>query len=68
MEGEHLEIFSQTITFLNQFFMSEKTFQTSNRQFGVVLDGELQRHCIPVRAFMKVCRFKHDTFFSIRRA
>lgn len=48
--------------------MSEKTFQTSNRQFGVVLDRELQRHCIPVRAFMKVCRFKHDTFFSIRRA
>lgn len=47
--------------------MSEKTFQTSNRQFGLVLGQELQRHCIPVSAFVKVCHFKHDTFFSIKR-
>ncbi len=48
--------------------MSEKTFQTSNRRFGEVLGEELQRHCIPVSELMKVCCFKHDTFFSIRKA
>lgn len=48
--------------------MSEKTFQTSNRQFGVVLNEELQNHCIPVNEFIKKCHFKHDYFYAIRTA
>ncbi len=48
--------------------MSEKTFQTSNRQFGVVLNEELQHHCIPVSEFIKKCQFKHDYFYNIRTA
>ena len=47
--------------------MSEKTFQTSNRQFGEVLSQELVRHCIPVNEFMKKCHFKNSYFFNIRR-
>lgn len=48
--------------------MSEKTFQTSNRQFGEVLNAELQHHCIPVNEFINKCHFKHDYFYNIRRA
>lgn len=48
--------------------MSEKTFQTSNRQFGVVLNEELKRHAIPVGELIKKCHFKHDYFYLIREA
>ena len=48
--------------------MSEKTFQTSNRQFGVVLNEEMQRHSIPVSELMKKCHFKNAYFYDIRTA
>ena len=67
MGGEYPVIISLIITFLNLNFMSEKTFQTSNRQFGEVLSQELVRHCIPVNEFMKKCHFKNSYFFNIRR-
>lgn len=47
--------------------MSEKTFQTSNRQFGEALNREMQRHAIPVSELVKMCRFKHDYFYNIKR-
>mgnify|MGYP000062460545 FL=1 len=48
--------------------MSEKTFQTSNRQFGVVLNQELKYHAIPVSEFIKKCHFKNAYFYNIRKA
>lgn len=66
--GEYLHTFFYIITFFNLFIMSEKTFQTSNRQFGAVLDAELRRHAIPVSELVKKCHFKHDYFYSIREA
>ena len=46
--------------------MSEKTFQTSNRQFGVLLNAELKRHAITATELFKKCHFKRDTFYAIR--
>lgn len=66
--GENLQIYFNLITSFNLFIMSEKTFQTSNRQFGVVLNEELKRHAIPVGELIKKCHFKHDYFYLIREA
>ena len=46
MGGDYLHIYFYLITIFKLFIMSEKTFQTSNRQFGVVLNAELKRHAL----------------------
>lgn len=46
--------------------MSEKTFQTSNRQFGVALNAELKRHAITATELFKMCHIKAPYFYNIR--
>ena len=66
MGGNFLHIYFYLITFFNLFIMSEKTFQTSNRQFGVVLNAELKRHAITATELFKKCHFKAPYFYAIR--
>ena len=54
MEGDYLHIYFNLITIFNLLIMSEKIFQTSNRQFGVALNAELKRHAIKHNYFMCV--------------
>ena len=66
--GDYLHIIFYLITIFKLFVMSEKTFQTSNRQFGVVLNAELKRHAITATMLFSKCNIKRDTFYAIRMA
>ena len=66
MGGNYLYIYFYLITIFKLLIMSEKTFQTSNRQFGVVLNAELKRHAITATELFKMCHFKASYFYAIR--
>ena len=66
MGGNYLHIYFYLITIFNSLIMSEKTFQTSNRQFGVALNAELKRHAITATELFKKCHFKAPYFYNIR--
>ena len=68
MGGDYVHIFFYLITTFNLFIMSEKTFQTSNRLFGEVLNAELKRHALSATMLFSKCNFKRDTFYAIRMA
>ena len=68
MGGDYLYIYFDLTTIFNSLIMSEKTFQTSNRQFGVVLNAELRRHAVTATMLFSKCNFKRDTFYAIRMA
>lgn len=68
MGGDYLHIYFNLITIFNLLIMSEKTFRTSNRQFGVVLNAELKRHALSATMLFSKCNFKRDTFYAIRMA
>ena len=64
--GNYLHIYFYLITIFNSLIMSEKTFQTSNRQFGVALNAELKRHAITATELLKKCHIKAPYFYNIR--
>ena len=66
MGGNYLHIYFNLITIFNLLIMSEKDFQTSNRQFGVVLNAELKRHAITATMLFSKCNFKAPYFYNIR--
>lgn len=47
--------------------MSENSFQTSNRQFGIALTAELHRHALTATQLFKKCNMKAPYFYNIRK-
>ena len=63
MGGDYLHIYFNLITTFNLLIMSEKDFQTSNRQFGVVLNAELKRHALSLLQCCLVSAISSATLF-----
>ena len=64
--GNYLNIYFYLITIFNSLMMSEISFQTSNRQFGIALTAELHRHALTATQLFKKCNTKAPYFYNIR--